>query len=277
MDKVSLLCSCIYCHEVRNARGIFTHVDRAHLGKTQYCQGNNGSYDKVAETKKNKKLDKEKKYLLNPNKCLCCNAILEFDKRNGKFCNQSCSATFNNTGKVRTQDEKRKIAETLTGRVYVEKHKVEIECKECKKIFSKEISGTKKIKTQFCSRSCSSKFIGRIRYKDLDKAGLKYYRVQCGFNFNLKDYPEEFDFALIEQFGWYKAKNHGDNLNGVSRDHMVSVKYGHENGIDPAILAHPANCRLVRHNDNISKGYKNFITLEELLNRINIWNIKYDR
>ena len=92
----------------------------------------------------------------------------------------------------------------------------------------------------------------------------------------MNDYPDEFDFELIEQYGWYKAKNRGNNLNGVSRDHMYSVKEGFLNKVDPKILAHPANCRLIRHNDNVSKGSKSTITLEQLLERIRIWNKKYN-
>ena len=31
---------------------------------------------------------------------------------------------------------------------------------------------------------------------------LTNYRADCKFKFNLKDYPDEFDFDLIKQFGW---------------------------------------------------------------------------
>jgi len=79
------------------------------------------------------------------------------------------------------------------------------------------------------------------------------YRADCAFKFNLKDFPDEFDFTLIETHGWYKAKNHGDNLNGVSRDHMISIRYGFDNKVDPKIISHPANCQLLRHTDNAKK------------------------
>ena len=72
-----------------------------------------------------------------------------------------------------------------------------------------------------------------------------------------------------------EQKNRGNNLDGVSRDHIVSVKYGYENGIDPQIIAHPANCQLLNHNENVSKGEKCGIKYEQLKQKITEWNIKY--
>ena len=91
----------------------------------------------------------------------------------------------------------------------------------------------------------------------------------------MNTYPNEFDFSLIEKNGWYKAKNHGDNLNGVSRDHMYSIMEGFRNNIDPDIISHPANCKLLLHNDNVSKSDNCSITIDELKKRINEWENKY--
>lgn len=108
------------------------------------------------------------------------------------------------------------------------------------------------------------------------KSDLELYRSACSFNFSLKDFPDEFDFSLVESNGWYRAKNHGNNQNGISRDHKISVKYGFENGIDPNIISHPANCQLLPHTANVSKGKKCSITLENLLNLIEKWNKMYN-
>jgi hypothetical protein len=122
-----------------------------------------------------------------------------------------------------------------------------------------------------CSRVCGLK----ERYKNLDKDSLIYYRQQCRFNFALSNYPDKFDFDLINEHGWYKAKNHGDNLYGVSRDHMVSVRYGFDNKIPPEIISHPANCQLLLHSDNISKLNKCSISIEELYQKIKAWDEKF--
>lgn len=130
---------------------------------------------------------------------------------------------------------------------------------------------TYKSKSKTCSNNCGQTY----RHKDIDQTSLKYYRLRCQFNFALSDYPDEFDFSLIEEHGWYKAKNRGNNLNGISRDHMVSVKYGWENNISPEIIAHPANCKLLQHSLNVSKFDSCSITYDELLKRIEEWNNKY--
>lgn len=101
------------------------------------------------------------------------------------------------------------------------------------------------------------------------------YRLDTNFKFNLSDYPNEFDFSLIERYGWYSPTNKNNNLGGVSRDHMFSVREGFEMGINPEIISHPANCRLMIHTDNISKNKKSIITIEELLDRIKKFEYKY--
>jgi hypothetical protein len=113
--------------------------------------------------------------------------------------------------------------------------------------------------------------------KNIDLQKLSDYRLACKFNFNIGDYPDEFDFKLIENHGWYSAKNRGNNLNGVSRDHIVSVKFGFENSIDPKIISHPANCQLLRHNDNVSKHKKCSMTIEDLLEKIQKWDDRYNQ
>ena len=85
------------------------------------------------------------------------------------------------------------------------------------------------------------------------------------YKYLLNSYPEEFDFSLIEKYGWYKAKNRGNNLNGVSRDHIYSRDKGFENLIDPYIISHPANCQLLIHTDNESKNCKCDMSIEELV------------
>jgi len=113
-------------------------------------------------------------------------------------------------------------------------------------------------------------FVKKIFLLDIEN-----YKILCKFDFNLNDYPNEFEFTLIEKYGWYKAKNHGDNLNGISRDHMYSIMEGYKSNIDPKIISHPANCKLMIHNENVSKYNKCSITIEELIDRINKWDNKY--
>ncbi len=103
------------------------------------------------------------------------------------------------------------------------------------------------------------------------KTGLDRYRQLCEFKFNLKDHPNKFDFTLIKEHGWYKAKNRGDNPDGISRDHMYSINDGFKNNVDPYYLSHPANCRLIKQKDNSKKRDKSCITLKELITRVSEW------
>jgi hypothetical protein len=130
------------------------------------------------------------------------------------------------------------------------------------------------------SMSDASKNRAKIKPNDYSfvrerRSALVNYRADCAFKFNLSDYPDEFDFTLIESYGWYKPKNRGDNLTGVSRDHAVSVRYGFDNKLPAEHLAHPANCVLMQHGKNVSKGKKNTMSYEDLLNRIEAWDKKY--
>lgn len=205
-------------------------------------------------------------------KCLNCGNEYHSKQTNSKFCSRSCSATYNNKNR---NEQKRNFSEIGLTNIRIsnqKKYKVnhdtyKINPKHCKNC-DKELSFKDRKKT-FCDIKCKREY----ERKHMSKY-QKYYR-DCQFKFNLSDYPNEFDFSLIENYGWYKAKNRGDNLNGVSRDHMISVRYGYDNNISPDIISHPANCRLMRHNDNVSKHSKCSITIDELLTRIEHWNVKY--
>lgn len=164
----------------------------------------------------------------------------------------------------------------------IKEHIKEIrKCKWCQK----EFETFNDCISQCCSKSCTAKYrefktfmeklnAAQSEYERI-KLEFRRYRVQVSFTFSLKNFPDEFDFSLIEKYGMYKAKNRGDNPDGISRDHMYSVKDGFLNKVDPKIIAHPANCCLIQQRQNASKYSKSSITLEELMNRIEIWNKKY--
>lgn len=120
---------------------------------------------------------------------------------------------------------------------------------------------------------------GRRKYKSMHQLGadasLKKYRIASRFRFDLKKFKGEFDFGLVEKFGWYSPTNKKNNLAGVSRDHMFSVRDGFDLGVDPNTIAHPANCRLVLQKENTSKNRKSSITLNFLLDKIKEWDEKY--
>jgi len=274
---MSDICSCLICRKEFSIKGIHTHYERTHLDNKHYSSGNNGKYDAISKNI----LDK---YNKNPKQCFQCNEIISFENKANKFCNKSCSASYNNkkreeNGWTLSIESRLKIAETSTGRPCIIPYNKIINCAFCNSEFNVLVTNhAYRKEKRFCSKSCSTSYACEIRDKEfrLTKTEQAIYRKDAKFRFSIKDYPDEFDFALLKQHGFYKAKNRGNNLTGVSRDHMVSVAWGWRNKVPPEHIAHPANCRLILNTENSSKGMKNHITYEELLARITLWNERYN-
>ena len=45
----------------------------------------------------------QKLYYQNPKTCKCCEGVIPYERRSNEFCGHSCSATFNNTGRIRSR------------------------------------------------------------------------------------------------------------------------------------------------------------------------------
>jgi len=212
------------------------------------------------------------KYDNNPKFCLMCGNKIPYNKKRNNFCNHSCSAKYNNKFKkgLKYNLSENGYLNILKSNIkFHEQNMIEYDknpkkCKCCENYLP-----FIRRERVFCDNKCKKEFYLR------NKTDKEKYKIECKFNFNLKDYPDEFDFTLVEKYGWYKAKNNGDNLNGVSRDHMYSIMEGYKNNIEPKIISHPANCKLMIHNKNIGKGDKCSITIDELIQKINKWDKKY--
>lgn len=191
----------------------------------------------------------------------CKNSVRDIVSSNREFCSNSCANTYSNLHRTHTQETKDKISKSIseinikTGRIKKVKVKLNRQCRFCKQL---KIDKSRKTICEDC----------RFEY-------YKAYRPSCEFRFTLSDYPREFDFKLIQEHGWYSPSNKENNLKGVSRDHLFSVKDGFLNKVDPIYISHPANCKLVIHTDNQKKNVRSEITLDELFQRIKTWNLKY--
>lgn len=260
-------CKNIECNKETTGKRVYCSLSCRNVYVNKYMR----SYDKTSKTLKakeeKKREEKENEYLKLNKKCKRCGKIIKYSKKNNNYCNISCSN--------RDRDESVYFKQSLSiksyiaingtfGSLNVAKDKIVKTCINCGSEYTNK-------NTSFCDMICKKEY-GR---KDVDKYSL--YKVDTQFKFALNDYPNEFDFSLIEKYGWYSPSNKNDNLNGASRDHLISVSEGYELGIDPKLLAHPANCRLLKHTDNISKNKKSIITLSELLERIKIFEDKYGK
>jgi hypothetical protein len=280
------ICSCIICRKEFSHKGIFTHVERTHNKSQKYSSGNNGKY-KSEEYLNNLKLGQKFRFnnklgeLKNFNViCFKCKTPFIVEERESKFPSREkyyCSRSCANSREV-SEEQKIKTSETLTGKTYIKPIEIISVCENCEQEFSyirKHKHNTIIKPKRFCSISCSARFRNKLKRKN--RSEFLNYSADCSFKFNVFDYPEEFDLFLIEEYGWYKAKNRGDNLNGISRDHMISVRYGFDNNIPTEHISHPANCKLMQHSNNSSKNIKCSISYEELLEKIEKWNKKYIR
>ena len=121
---------------------------------------------------------------------------------------------------------------------------------------------------------CKKKFISSAKqhlcsnHRDHQRKRKKFE-----FKFNLSDYPDLFNFNLIKQYGWYSnGVNSPKNINGITRDHKVSVNEAIEKEYDPYYITHPLNCELMPWRENIDKHTNSSITYEELVEMVD----KYD-
>ena len=238
------------------------HVRWKHRDNTEYLEKLRSSGPRIKRITES----------INCEKCgVSFNVIYnEGNKKHKQFCSRSCA----NSRGARTEEFKQAVRKKLTGRPTGRKiyhDLLRVSCKECEIEFETYVQSR-----TFCSKSCGAKHSARERNKKkfASYGFKKVYKHFTKFQFALSNYPNEFNFALIEEHGWYKAKNRGDNLNGISRDHRLSVVDGLRQMINPLLLAHPANCRLLRHNDNVSKGANSSLTLDALLERIEAWNLR---
>jgi hypothetical protein len=192
-----------------------------------------------------------------------------------KFCSRHCSAVYNNRSRTMSKETKDNKA-----RIKSERRKTKISNILRSNIIRLEIIGPYTTVYRNVCKKTGLIFYSRTyqKYHPTIYSDRQHYSWLCRFRFSISEFPLWFDGSLIKEHGWYStpgSRKGVRNLNGVSRDHMVSVQFGYLHNIDPKIIAHPANCQLVLHKDNQHKRSKCSITLEELLTNIEKFNLIY--
>ena len=92
------------------------------------------------------KAERISEYEKEPARCAFCNAPLPYNKRHNKFCNQSCSASFNNGIRDRVPHKKKLLTEKT--------------CKYCGKpiVKSPDETYSRALNKTFCSTECYLNF-----------------------------------------------------------------------------------------------------------------------
>jgi hypothetical protein len=99
------------------------------------------------------------------------------------------------------------------------------------------------------------------------------------FNYTYKEYHR-----IVHTISNWFYRNNQDSidpqkLRGRSwhLDHKVSICYGYQNKISPAIIGDITNIQMLSMEINVSKSYKNSMTIEELINEYNEYYSKNEK
>jgi hypothetical protein len=69
----------------------------------------------------------------------------------------------------------------------------------------------------------------------------------------------------LQERGWYHPQT---NINGVVKDHRLSIYDGYHQKISPSIVGNPMNCEFLTVRDNSRKSSNSSIALEDLKDTI---------
>lgn len=300
----SILCSCVVCKQVKSVKGIHSHFIVAHTdrGKARLqAASKKGTDTRILAV--GQQTVGEIAYSKSPSVCKCCSKSLPYERRHNQFCDRSCAAKFNNKSGIQyvsricpacnesfDQPNSKCMRRTCSSECYAaikKPRRVVVRTKPKVKRVRLTVSkfrrwpNTPHEYSRIYRCSCCQKYVSyRItKYCKECAPNVEMYRQRCKFQFNVFHYPEEFDLQLIADHGWYspggKRSRGAKNVEGVSRDHRFSVSDAYKLKLDPAMVAHPANCKLLLQLDNVSKGASSEFTLEELSARIQEWDRKY--
>ena len=222
---------------------------------------------------------KRNRFVVRCDNCTECGIDISSHKEKVKFCSRSCSTTYYN----RLRDKKmfdrisNVLREMPVGRVFVRVSRAQIQ--KTQRLQQLATSSQRVRKCGHCNTILADR---KKKYCQTCYPNIRHYRSLACFKFNVFDFPEEFDLTLVNEYGWfspngYKRKNQNPNLGGVSRDHLFTVADGFKLQVDPRILAHPANCKIMIHNGPNGNNSKKTSTIDlaELMQRIATWDAKY--
>lgn len=221
---------------------------------------NNPKYCSLScQMKHRNTLTKEKNiqnYYNSPNYCKQCSLELTYHQRFYNFCSRSCSASYHNLyDKTRKRGPDQKVFSYCSVKFLI--------CEQTGKPYCN--------KNERGFRRQQSPYVLTTKQSYYDK---------CRFRFNVYNYPGIFDLSLIEKYGWYtcpgkKRSNYDKNINGVSRDHIISISEGFKNNYDPYLISHPMNCRLVLQSDNKKKQHYSNMSIDELKIEVEKFDLLY--
>lgn len=268
MKQPSLLCSCIICKKQTSDLGIITHFLRSHGTNEQKQLFSNNHWAKISNIAK-------EIYNKNPKLCKECNVAIDYEYRTNKFCSHSCAtknqmATRKEAGWELSSASKLNISKSIIAYNVSIGNKIS-SMHETIKTASGGFSKVYFTKCKFCNTLCTSKTSTQV-CPLCQHLKWNNNKDQYAFRFNVFDYPSLFDLDMLKQVGWvaFGGKRGGDkNVDGLSRDHKVSVNDAKKFNYDPYYISHPLNCELMPMTENNKKKTKSSISYEDLVRSVN--------
>lgn len=208
--------------------------------------------------------------------CIECNKFFKSKYPKVKFCGHSCAATNSNNKRISdgftmTSEIKSKIAIGVTnyhGKTNSIKKPIKSVAVKPIKIKPEIVGQFTKIHLCTC-KICSNKFYYKSVRQYCDNCNTKSSnkRSRFKFRFNLYDFPNLFDLELLSSVGFYGpgGKSKRWNIDGLSRDHKVSVSDALLYNYDPFYISHPLNCELMPHRENDKKKGRSSIAYIDLI------------
>ena len=105
------------------------------------------------------------------------------------------------------------------------------------------------------------KKVGEANSKDPEKVKQFKEYQRLVFNLTQRNYTK---YKHLIENSSLRGKNRGYEL-----DHMFSISDGFENNIEPEVVAHWKNLRVIPTIENLTKHTKSIITIKELESAIN--------
>ena len=229
------------------------------------------------------------KHLDRRKKCLNCNELfckgisrIKGKKRfssKEKFCSSSCSSLYYAESKSgHTEETKNKIKNIMKTKYMEETTVLERMLNVRFSKYAEEfiVGSYTRVYSRTCFH-CNENFLSRGKTKYCKKHKHLYTRnnrTRYVFSFNIYHYPDLFDLDLLNEHGWYSpgGKSGTPNMNGLTRDHKVSVNEAIKNNYDPYYIKHPLNCRLMNFSENYRKGTNSSLSYNKLIEIVD----KYD-
>lgn len=235
-------------------------------------------------------LEKYQKQLVQCQRQGCTKVFKPKHTALGLYCSHSCATKINNLKRgSKTDAQKDKISKTLLLRhankindiqrvENIKNGNLRRGSSKPKVIVTKKLKKVKEVKGYYVFKCmhCMTKFktIRRKRYcSECECLYMANNRNRFKFTFNIYKYPDLFDLELLDEVGFFAPGGRAGkwNLDGLSRDHKISVNEAIKNNYDPFYIKHPLNCALIPHKENNKKHTTSSIKYSELVQQVDMF------